>query len=353
MTARASTVAVFAMLVLAWPMAACPQASAPQRLGQRLTTLEPFRERSVVIVRSTETGGPLELVTFDATTRRVTGRMPIGLACERLHTGGAVIACLRYQLATRAALVQLDLHDWTLHLTQRNAVQAHSLISRLRVSIDGRFVGITVFVSGHSYAAPGQFSTLTQIWDAREGRLAASSETLQLMHQGQPVADTPQTRLNFWGVTFDPRDGDRFFVTVSIRGQPWLARGSISRGVVQTLRADVECPSISPDGTRIAFKMRRADGRHWDPAVLDLATGQEVVLPAAKGVDDQIEWLDNDALLYEATETRMGGAKTDLMLRRLGQPDVGEQLWLPDAASPAVHRGTSPPLLAPAPSEKR
>jgi hypothetical protein len=309
-----------------------------QRSDVRVSNLEPWRDRPVVIVRGTAMGGALDVVTFDAATLRVTGRTPVGLACERLHAGGGSIACLRYELA-RSGISRLDVHDWQLQATQRHPLQAYSLISRARVSADGRYIGTTVFVSGHSYAVPGQFSTLTQVWDVRERRLALSLDTLKLSHEGRVVPYTPQTQLNYWGVTFDPGDADRFYVTVSIRGRPWLARGSISGGTAETLRPDVECPSISPDGKRIAFKKRRANGRHWDPAVLELASGRETVLPAEKGVDDQIEWLDNDTLLYEATETRMGGAKTDLMLRRLRADGPGEQLWLADAASPAVHRG--------------
>lgn len=327
---RAACVALAGWMVLT--------AAGAQATDSRLANLEPWRDRPAVIVRDTARGGPAELVTFDAATLRVTGRTPLALACERLHVGGGQIACLRYELA-RSGISRLDVHDWQLQATQRHPLQAHSLISRARVSGDGRLIGTTVFVSGHSYAVPGQFSTLTQIWDTREQRLLFALESLRLVHEGAVVPYTPQTQLNYWGVTFDPTDTDRFYVTVSIRGRPWLARGSIAGRSAETVRPDVECPSLSPDGQRIAFKKRRANGRHWDPAVLELASGRETVLPAEKGVDDQIEWLDNDTLLYEATETRMGGAKTDLVMRRWRGGSTAEQLWLADAASPAVHRG--------------
>lgn len=328
-------------LALAVAIGCTPQATQAQPAAggaaAPAASLEPWRDAPVVIVRSTRKSGPLELVTFEPTTLQVRARTPLALACERVHAGGERIACLHYEHTLPRGTV-IEMHDWRLQPTQRGELPAGSLISRARVSSDGRLVAATVFVSGHSYASPGQFSTLTQIWNSRERRLALSLDKAALTHEGQRVTDTPQTQLNFWGVTFDPRDADRFYVTAAIRRRPWLAVGSLSRGTIRTLRPDVECPSMSPDGTRIAFKKLRPNGRTWDPAVLDLATGQETVLPAAKGVDDQIEWLDDDTLLYEATETRLGGAKTDLMLRRLRPADAREELWLADAASPGVHR---------------
>lgn len=312
---------------------AAPSAAPPPPLAD----LGGFRQQPAVLVRGTAPGGPVELVTFDRRTRAVLSRRPVALSCERLHAGGGRIACMRYNRQLSGAS-QIDVLDTALKPLAEHPIQSNAVVSRTRLSADGRYAASTVFVSGHSYAVPGQFSTMTHIWDVRERRMALAFDKLALTHEGQPVPYTPQTQLNYWGVTFDPRDPDRFYLTVSIRKRPYLAEGSVSRASARTVLADVECPSLSPDGTRIAFKKLRANRRGWDPAVLDLRTGAQTVFAAAKGLDDQIEWLDEQTLIYEATETRMGGAKTDLMLLDLSQPQPQERLWLRDAASPTAAR---------------
>ena len=62
----------------------------------------------------------------------------------------------------------------------------------------------------------------------------------------------------------------------------------------------MECPSLSPDGTRLAFKKRLdgADPDDWRLSVLNLKTGEEHPLAETQNVDDQAEWLDNDHVLY-------------------------------------------------------
>ena len=58
----------------------------------------------------------------------------------------------------------------------------------------------------------------------------------------------------------------------------------------------VECPSLSPDGRRIAFKSRR--GNQWRLHVLDLETRRRTALAETRSVDDQVEWLDEGRILY-------------------------------------------------------
>jgi hypothetical protein len=62
------------------------------------------------------------------------------------------------------------------------------------------------------------------------------------------------------------------------------------------LHENVECPSISPDNTRIAYK--KWLGNRWRLHVLDLKTMQETPLAEERPVDDQVEWLDNNRILY-------------------------------------------------------
>ncbi len=77
--------------------------------------------------------------------------------------------------------------------------------------------------------------------------------------------------------------------------------GDIAARRLVVLRSGVECPSVSPDGTRIAFKKRHigALGRvEWQLSVLDLTTLVDHPLAETRSVDDQAEWLDDNTVLY-------------------------------------------------------
>jgi len=72
---------------------------------------------------------------------------------------------------------------------------------------------------------------------------------------------------------------------------------------MKTIHAGVECPSLSPDETRIAYKKRVGAGRkRWRLYVLDLETMRETPLAESRPVDDQAEWLDGDHVLYGLDE---------------------------------------------------
>ena len=118
----------------------------------------------------------------------------------------------------------------------------------------------------------------------------------------------------------------------------WLVRGSLSARRLTALREDAECPSLSPDRTRIAFKKHGtlAPG-HWRLAVYDLATGTETVLAETRSVDDQVEWLDDSRVIYGLPRSVAGTASSDLW----AVPADGSgnpQLMVHDAWSPAVVR---------------
>ena len=100
----------------------------------------------------------------------------------------------------------------------------------------------------------------------------------------------------------------------------------------------MECPSISPDGTRIAFKQRTsaggADLPTWRLAVLDLATLHDHPLAETHSVDDQAEWLDNSTVVY-AVDTGVGAPSIYATpADEAGTP----RLLVADADSPSASR---------------
>jgi Tol biopolymer transport system component len=190
-----------------------------------------------------------------------------------------------------------------------------------------------VFVSGDSYAG-GSFSTRTTIFDLAGGRGLGDLEQFGVTRGGSPFK---QQDFNFWGVTFAP-DGDRFYATLSTGGGLYLIEGRVSERTMRVLREGVECPSLSPDGGRIAFKVRAFDGGRlvWRLRILDLATGRHVDIAESRSIDDQAEWLDNDRVLY-ALPRGAGSGSSDVWSARAdgaGSP----ALFISDAFSPAIVR---------------
>jgi dipeptidyl aminopeptidase/acylaminoacyl peptidase len=165
--------------------------------------------------------------------------------------------------------------------------------SRTRISADGRLGATTVFVNGDSYA-PGNFSTRTNIIDMRAGRVIANLESFHVTRDGEPFTNT---NFNFWGVTF-ARDDNRFYATLGSGAQTYLVQGDLRARSLQVIHEHVECPSLSPDGTRIAFKRSLNSHGSWRIYVLDLATMKETPLAEPSSVDDQVEWIDNTHVSY-------------------------------------------------------
>jgi WD40-like Beta Propeller Repeat len=215
---------------------------------------------------------------------------PTGLACQRVYMEKGRGICL--------ALAGTAL-DYTAIVFDRKFRRLHSLAldglpSRARVSPDGRMGSVTSFVTGHSYAAAGEFSTSTRLIDLRSGRWVGDlEEDFEAYRDGQRF-DAPD--FNYWGVTF-ARGGREFYATLSTEDHRYLVRGDLRTKRVDVLRDKVECPSLSPDGTRIAYKRTLGGGR-WRPHVLNLESGADTALAETRSIDDQIEWLDDDHVLY-------------------------------------------------------
>lgn len=205
--------------------------------------------------------------------------------------------------------------------------------SRCRVSRDGKLAALTVFVTGHSYASL-DFSTQTLLLDATTGTVLADVEEFAVTRDGRPFSAKD---FNLWGVTFAP-DSKTFYCTLSTNRQHFLVRGELARRTARVIHENVECPSLSPDGKRIAYKKRLPiPGRiEWQLHVLDLASDREIPLPEKRSADDQIEWLDDDNVLYALRQNEQS-ASTDVWRASVDGRRPPE-VFLTAASSPAVIR---------------
>jgi hypothetical protein len=253
------------------------------------------------------------------------------LRCERLHFAAGRGVCLtaeRRMLATYGAVV-FDRKFQTRHQLRLSGVP-----SRVRTDPDGRHAAITVFVSGHSYADTS-FSTLTTFVDLDSGAIMVENmEQLAIAREGErfQAAD-----FNFWGVTF-ARGGNRFYATLATGGRTHLIEGDLAGRRAQVVRAGIECPALSPDNTRIAFKKRTGGAMSavsWRISVLDLRTLREWELAETRSVDDQVEWLDDASILYSLSAATSGTPVTNVWTVA-ADGSGAPRLLVPGAYSPAV-----------------
>ena len=175
-----------------------------------------------------------------------------------------------------------------------HTVELPGLASRTRLSSDGRYAATTTFVHGDSYADAG-FSTRTSIIDMKTGSVIVDLEKLAVTKDGESFQSVD---FNYWGVTF-VKNSQRFYATLGTAGETYLVEGNVGAGTARVLRTGVECPSLSPDGTRLAFKKRNPGTVvTWGISVLDLATLKDHPLAETRNVDDQVEWLDDQTVIY-------------------------------------------------------
>lgn len=216
-----------------------------------------------------------------------------GVKCLRFHAAAGTGICLQ---AVHGALedtyraVVLDSHLHELH-----RFPAAGIPTRARVSPSGHLAAWTVFVSGDSYGGTG-FSTRTAIVDTRTWAIDDNLETFRITKDGRSYRAAD---INIWGVTF--ADDTRFYATLATGGRTYLVRGDVAGRTLTTLHRNVECPSLSPDGTRIAYK-KRVNGASpdapWRLYVLNLRTMTETATAERRNIDDQALWADGSTLVY-------------------------------------------------------
>ncbi|MFF6868580.1 hypothetical protein [Streptomyces sp. NPDC012450] len=220
------------------------------------------------------------------------GRTVGGPSCDRFHAAGPTALCLQRRpgVPARSYAIVLDRK-----LREIRRVALPGIPSRARVSASGNMLSWTMFATGDSYAR-SSFSTRTSILDLRTGYLVKNMELIPLTLGGRRY-HAPD--VNYWGVSF-AADDNRFYATVSTNGRTHLVEGDVEKWSARALRENVECPSLSPDGTRLAFKKRVSDGPRdpWRLYVYDLRTGREHPVAERRGIDDQALWTDARTLAY-------------------------------------------------------
>jgi len=177
---------------------------------------------------------------------------PAPFTCDRVDFVKGLGVCLtpRRNIISPSQAVVFDRNFTTVH-----TLGIPGLPSRVRMSPDGRWAAVTSFVTGDSYTAEF-FSTRTVILDVERGEAAHDLERFTVSKDGRR---TSEVDFNFWGVTFTT-DSNRFYATLGTAQHRYLVEGDLTARTMNVLRDDVECPSLSPDGRRVAFKRRVPGG---------------------------------------------------------------------------------------------
>jgi len=250
------------------------------------------------------------------------------LPCGRVHFAAGNGVCLMADASAPDTRIQVTLFGPDFQ--PRHQFTTDGILSRTRVSPDGKYAAFTVFISGHSYQ-DANMSTATVLLDTATGVSLGNLEDFETRKDGQ-LYQAPE--FNFWGVTF-AKDSNRFYATLRHGKTIYLVQGDLAARKLTVLHENVECPSLSPDETRIAFKKLSSSG-NWQLTVLDLKTMKETALAETESIDDQVEWLDNQRILYEKIDYDPPKWVSIFVVPAdgSGKPEV----FLPNAASPVVVR---------------
>jgi hypothetical protein len=259
------------------------------------------------------------------------GNVQTALSCGRIYYASGNGLCLIQDVSTTDPLAPplVKVVLFGPDFQPRHESTTEGILSRARISPDGKYAAYTVFVTGHSYQ-DASMSTATVLLDTATGAGLGNLENFEVWKDGQ-LYEAPE--FNFWGVTF-AQDSNRFYATLRNGNTTYLVQGDIAARKLTVLHENVECPSLSPDGTRLAFK--KLMGNRWQLTVLELATMRETTLAEPEGIDDQVEWLDNDHILYQKADYDPPKWVSVFVIPAdgSGKPEI----FLPNATSPVVVR---------------
>jgi hypothetical protein len=259
-------------------------------------------------------------------------RRSYDLECARAYAAAGVLLCLESAgmfVPAGTATVRSVSDETFPEIWQRPS----GLPSRARVTPDGSRLAFTGFVAGHSYLQIGEFSTETIVGTPTTRGIRA--EHLEV------TSDEPRFRAidgNWWGVSFEP-GATSALLTYGTGPSIEIMRADLTTATVAPLGIEGGCPSVSPSGRYVVVK--RPDPRIDAPLALilhDLETGEEQLLNEARFVDDQVEWLDDDTILYALPrDNELIQPVFDIWALDIGA-DATATMVVPYADSPAVYR---------------
>ena len=251
----------------------------------------------------------------------------LALTCDRVHFAGGRGICLT---ADRGAVTTYGASLFDGEFTVRHTLTLEGAPNRTRVSPDGRHGAVTLFARAQSYEGSA-VRTRTLFIDMTSGRTIGEAEKFAVSRDGMPFG---ASALGFRGVTF-ANDGNRFYATLRMPGALHLVAGDVDAQNARVIADDVECPSLSPDGRRIAFLRHVPEARAVARLhVLTVATGDVIALAEPRSVDDQVEWLDDSRVAYALPHGSGSAAIWAVPADGSGEPVMVRA----DAFSPAVVR---------------
>ncbi len=218
-------------------------------------------------------------------------RVSTNLVCERVHFAADHGICLtaEHDDETRYAALLFDADFVETHRLELDGAPTFA-----RVSPNGQLAAASFQTSPPTAEAPFAPSE-TWLFDTSTGATVADLADFALMRDGVELGEQ---EVDFWGVTFK-QDGDGFYASVRFDGNIYLVEGNISAERLEVLDSGISAPSLSPDGAMIAYARLVSNiGPTWRFNVRDLRTGADVELAEPTSIDDQMEWMDSDDLLY-------------------------------------------------------
>lgn len=209
--------------------------------------------------------------------------------CNRVHANKNHGICLQQK---QGLTMTTDVLVFEIEGNTRLIGSTDGIPNRARMSPDGKYAAYTSFVTGDSYNDAG-FSTRSYIVDIEKNVIGDNLERYTLIHNNKHIDPIDK---NYWGITFF-NDSNSFLVTVMYSGVPYLAKGTLDEKKIEIITDRIECPSLSPDNKKIVFK-ERISKTEWRIIVMVLSNLTRISTSELENVDDQVEWYDNDNLVY-------------------------------------------------------